>query len=343
MPFLSGTPPFRPEHPVFAIVLGNTLLSTVPGVSGAGISPEKTVLTPVLDSELITHGAIRSRKWKPNTPTGCPTPAVITRAMMVLLGMEPLFINAGLTTRPVIPCLDVYGEPGRDPRDDDAVPRARDLYARGEQVGRFLSRFSDLLVLGECVPGGTTTALCVLRGLGIPASVSSSFVNNPVALKEAICARVQERIRAGAADGIRAGGPGDPLDIIRIGGDPMLAVAAGIVSSFKGDMVLAGGTQMLAVAAVVRGLGKKLPSLVTTVYVRDDPSAGFTTTAEMIGARVYYVDPDLAAIGHKGLARYCEGEVKEGIGAGGAMFLARIMGKSEEEIRDAILATVSAY
>lgn len=335
MPFLSGNPPVRPERPVFAIVLGNTLLSTVPGVSGAGMSPEKTVLTPVLDSELITHGAIRSRKWKPNTPTGCPTPAVITRAMMTLLGMVPLFINAGLTTQPVIPCLDVYGEPGKDPRGGDAVPRARELYARGEQVGRFLSQSGDLLVLGECVPGGTTTALCVLRGLGIPASVSSSFVKNPVALKEAICARVQERIRAEDAK--------DPIDIVRIGGDPMLAVAAGIATSFKGDTVLAGGTQMLAVAAVLRELGKKVPSVVTTVYVRDDPSAGFAATADMIGTNVYYVDPDFATIGHKGLARYCEGEVKEGIGAGGAMFLARIMGKSEEEILEALLTTVSGY
>ncbi|HVP25642.1 MAG TPA: TIGR00303 family protein [Methanomicrobiales archaeon] len=335
MPFLSGTPPYRPERPVFAIVLGNTLLSTVPGVSGAGMSPEKTVLTPVLDSELITRGAIRSRKWKPNTPTGCPTPAVITRAMTVLLGLEPLFVNAGLTTRPVVPCLDVYGEPGGDPREGDAVPRARDLYARGEQVGRFLSQSCDFLLLGECVPGGTTTALCVLRGLGIPASVSSSFVNNPVALKEAICARVQERIQAGGAT--------DPLDIIRIGGDPMLAVAAGIASAFRGDAVLAGGTQMLAVAAVLRDLGKKVPAIATTVYVRDDPSAGFVATAEMIGARVYYVDPDFSAIGHPGLARYCVGEVKEGIGAGGAMFLARLMGKSEVEIRDTILTTASSY
>jgi uncharacterized protein (TIGR00303 family) len=335
MPFLSGTPPFQPENPVFAIVLGNTLLSTVPGVSGAGMSPGKTVLTPVLDSELITYGAIRSRKWKPNTPTGCPTPAVITRAMMALLGREPLFINAGLTTRPVVPCLDVYGEPGKDPREGDAVPRARELFARGEQVGRLLSQSGDLLLLGECVPGGTTTALCVLRGLGIPASVSSSFVNNPVALKEAICAQVQERIRAENAM--------DPLDIIRIGGDPMLAVAAGIASSFKEETVLAGGTQMLAVAAVLRDLGKKVPSVVTTVYVRDDPSAGFVATADMIGTRVYYVDPDFAHIGHTGLARYCVGEVKEGIGAGGAMFLARIMGKSEEEIREALLTTVSRY
>jgi len=234
-------------------------------------------------------------------------------------------------------------EPGKDPREGDAVPRAHELYARGEQVGRFLSQSADLLLLGECVPGGTTTALCVLRGLGIPASVSSSFVNNPVALKEAICARVQERIQADEAKGIRAGNTKDPLDIIRIGGDPMLAVAVGIAASFKGETVLAGGTQMLAVAALLRELGKKVPSVVTTVYVRDDPSAGFAATAVMIGARVYYVDPGFASIGHTGLARYCVGEVKEGIGAGGAMFLARIMGKSEEEIREALLTTVSGY
>jgi uncharacterized protein (TIGR00303 family) len=335
MPFLSGTPPARPSRPAFAVVLGNTLLSTVPGISGAGPTPEKTVLTPVLDSELIAHGAIRSRTSKPNTPTGCPTPAVITRAMMALLGMEPLFVNAGLTTEPVIPCLDVYGEPGRDPGEGDAVPRARDLYARGEMAGRLLSGWADFLVLGECVPGGTTTALCVLRGLGIPANVSSSFVNNPVALKEAICARVQERVRAEGAK--------DPLDIIRIGGDPMLAVAAGICSSFHGTAILAGGTQMLAVAAVLRGLGKRVPPVATTVYVRDDPSAGFAATAEMIGARVWYVDPGFGDLGHAGLARYCIGEVKEGIGAGGAMFLARIMGKSEKEIREAVLSTVSSY
>jgi uncharacterized protein (TIGR00303 family) len=335
MPFLSGTPPARPARPLFAVVLGNTLLSTVPGVSGAGPSPEKTVLTPVLDSELIAHGAIRSRKSRPNTPTGCPTPAVITRAMMTLLGMEPLFVNAGLTTEPVIPCLDVYGDPGGDPREGDAVPRARELYARGEMVGRLLSRWSDFLVLGECVPGGTTTALCVLRGLGIPANVSSSFVDNPVALKEAICARVQERVQAEAVE--------DPLDVIRIGGDPMMAVAAGMVSSFRGTTILAGGTQMLAVAAVLRGLGKGVPPVATTVYVRDDPSAGFASTAEIIGARVFYVDPAFGDLGHAGLARYCIGEVKEGIGAGGAMLLARVMGKSEEEIREAVLSTVSSY
>jgi uncharacterized protein (TIGR00303 family) len=335
MPFLSEVPDIRFERPLFSLILGNTLLSTVPGISGAGPTPEKTLFTPVLDSELIATGAIRSRPMKPNTPTGCPTPAVITRAMMDLLGMEALFVNAGLAHPPVVPCLDLYGEPGGDPREGDAVPRAREIFIQGQRAGQLLSGLSDLLVLGECVPGGTTTALCVLRGLGYPANVSSSFVRNPVAQKEEICRQVQETIRSRRIT--------DPLQVVQVGGDPMMAAAAGIVSTYRGPVILAGGTQMLAVAAVIGRMGGRVPPLATTVYVRDDHSAGFPDMAARLGVHVTYVDPDFGAIGHHGLARYCEGEVKEGIGAGGAMLLASLLGKSPEEIRARILSTVSGF
>ena len=335
MPFLSEVPGIRCTRPILAVILGNTRLSTIPGISGAGPTPEKTLLTPVLDSELIATGAIRSWPMKPNTPTGCPTPAVITRAMVELMGLEPLFINAGLVHPPVVPCLDLYGAPGGDPREGDAVPRAAEIFTQGERAGRLLSGLSDLLVLGECVPGGTTTALCVLRGLGYPAKVSSSFVRNPVALKEEICRQVQETIRSRRIT--------DPLGVVRVGGDPMMAAAAGIVSSYRGPVFLAGGTQMLAVAALIGKMGGRVPPVATTVYVRDDPSAGFPETAARLGVQVYYVDPDFGDIGHHGLARYCEGEVKEGIGAGGAMLLAALLGKSPEEIRARILSTVTGF
>ncbi|MDD1651774.1 MAG: TIGR00303 family protein [Methanomicrobiales archaeon] len=335
MPFLSRVPEIRCERPLFSIILGNTRLSTVPGVSGAGPTPERTLDTPVLDSELIATGTIRSRPHKPNTPTGCPTPAVITRAMMDLLGMDALFVNAGLVHPPVVPCLDLYGDPGGDPRVGDAVPRAQEIFSRGQQAGQLLSGLSGLLILGECVPGGTTTALCVLRGLGHPAQVSSSFVRNPVALKEEICRHVQETIRSRNLT--------DPLDVVRVGGDPMIAAAAGILSTYRGQVILAGGTQMLAVSAVAGRMGIRVPPVATTVYVRDDPGAGFEGTAGRLGVRVYYVDPGFGDIGHRGLARYCEGEVKEGIGAGGAMLLATLLGKSPQEIRAKILSTVTSF
>ncbi len=335
MPFVSEDPHLDVTSPVFSSILANTILSTVPGISGAGPNPEKTLLTPILDAELIIHGSITSTRVKPNTPTGCPTPASITRAMMDLIAMKPLFINAGLSQSPTVPCLDVYGCVGDDPRERDAVPCADALYNRGMWIGEYLSRSSDLLVLGECVPGGTTTALCVLRALGYMASVSSSFVNNPMSLKEEICKRVLQRIREHI---IRR-----PLDIVRVAGDPMMPVAAGIAHTYSGTLVLAGGTQMLAVAALVKAFGDRVPVIATTSYVRDDVSANVVDLAGRIDVKVIFVDPGFNDIGHAGLARYCIGEVKEGMGAGGAMLLAYLLGYTPEAIRAKIYETVRTY
>jgi uncharacterized protein (TIGR00303 family) len=335
MGFLSEKPEITFNSPIFCGILGNTLLSTVPGVSGAGATPEKTLLTPVLDAELVTYGAITSYPVRPDTPTGCPTPASITRAMTVLCSLQPIFINAGLRHTPTVPCLDVYGMVGEDPRFRDAVPNAKDLARKGEVIGKILSKSSDLLVLGECVPGGTTTALCVLRALGYRASVSSSFVSNPVMIKEEICRKAIERIRE---DSITS-----PLDIMRYTGDPMMPVAAGIAKTYSGELLLAGGTQMLAVCALIKAEGGALPHVVTTSYVRDDPSANVQQLAGQIGVKIIYVDPGFGEIGHSGLARYCIGEVKEGMGAGGAMCLANLMGHTPETIRQTILDAVNTY
>jgi uncharacterized protein (TIGR00303 family) len=335
MEFLSEQPDITFTTPLFAGILANTLLSTVPGISGAGPSPEKTLLTPNLDAELITDGAITSTTSNPNTPTGCPTPATITRAMMVLTGQKPLFINAGLRFSPTVPCLDAYGEVAGDPRKGDALPSAVRLFTQGERIGSFLSAQSDLLVLGECVPGGTTTALCLLRALGYEASVSSSFANNPVSEKEEVCR--QALVRA------KAGGSSAPLDLVRYLGDPMMPVAAGIAKTYTGTLVLAGGTQMLAVSALIRALGQPLPRVVTTSYVRDDPTANVQALVRRIGVHITYVDPGFGDLGHAGLARYCIGEVKEGMGAGGAMYLASLLGYTPAMIRGAILSTVKSY
>jgi uncharacterized protein (TIGR00303 family) len=333
MAFLSEKPDITFRSPLFAAILGNTLLSTVPGISGAGPSPEKTLLTPNIDAELITDGAVTSTPANSNTPTGCPTPATITRAMMVLTGLKPLFINAGLRHTPTVPCLDAYGEVGKDPRYGDALPSAARLFEQGERMGVFLSAQSDLLVLGECVPGGTTTALCLLRALGYEASVSSSFAENPVSMKEEVCRQVLARAQAG--------GPLSPLDLVRSLGDPMMPVAAGIQKTYTGTLVFAGGTQMLAVSALIKALGQPLSPVVTTCYVRDDPTANVPALVSRIGVHVTYVDPGFGDLGHAGLARYCIGEVKEGSGAGGAMYLASLMGHSPDAIRRAILSTVT--
>jgi uncharacterized protein (TIGR00303 family) len=335
MPFLSGTLGISCKKPLFCVILGNTLISTIPGLSGAGPTPEKTLLTPNLDAELITNGRITSLPLKPNTPTGCPTPASITRAMIELTGVPPLFINAGLKYPLTVPYLDALGGIGEDPRKGDAVPLAKSLFLHGQEIGKFLSWSSDLLVLGECVPGGTTTALCVLRALGYPATVSSSFVRNPVNRKEAICQHVLKGI---TADNIK-----DPLEIVKRAGDPMIPVAVGIAHSYTGTLVLAGGTQMLAVCSVIKAMNGPVPAVATTIYVRDDRTANVQELAAMMGLRTFYIDPGFDEIGHDGLARYCRGEVKEGSGAGGAMFMACAMGFSPNQIQKKIFETVRGY
>lgn len=335
MPFLSETPAICCTRPLFAAILANTLLSTVPGISGAGPSPEKTLLTPNLDAELVTYGAITSRPVRPDTPTGCPTPASITRAATELAGLVPLLIDAGLAEPPAVPCLDLHAAPGGDPRSGPAVPEAERLIEGGRTIGRLLSGLSDLLVLGECVPGGTTTALCVLRALGYPARVSSSFVVNPTDRKEEVVRAVLDRLRPL--------GKLDPVSVLREAGDPMIPVAVGVAQAYRGTLLLAGGTQHLAVAAALRAIGQDPPALVTTTYVRDDPSANFAEIADLIGVRSLYVDPGFGDLGHAGLARYCIGEVKEGMGAGGALALATLLGHTPDEVRAHVLATVRSY
>lgn len=335
MAFLTPTLDISFSKPGFCLILANTLLSGVPGISGAGPSPEKTFLTPVLDAELIMTGQITSLPARPNTPTGCPTPATITRSMIDLTSIPPVFIDAGLRDQLTVASVMAGSDVGGDPRAGDAVPGARALYARGREIGRYLSYYSDLLVLGECVPGGTTTALCVLRALGYPAAVSSSFVENPISLKEEICRAAREKIVSADVT--------DPLDIVKIAGDPMIPVAAGIADTYRGTLIFAGGTQMLAVCAVIKSLKGVLPDIATTVYVRDDPSANVREIVELLGVRIYYVDPGFGTLGHVGLSRYCLGEVKEGSGAGGAMLLARLMGYTPEQIQNKIAKTVRMY
>jgi NaMN:DMB phosphoribosyltransferase len=165
--------------------------------------------------------------------------------------------------------------------------------------------------------------------------VSSSYIQNPIALKEEVSRVVLARIQSSDMD--------DPIAIMRCAGDPMMPVAAGIASSFSGNLVLGGGTQMLAITALLKKMGKRLPYIITTVYIKEDPTAKAEQLAREIGTPIIFVDPAFGDLGHAGLARYCIGEVKEGMGAGGAMALAYLLGFSPDEIRQKIFETVSNY
>ncbi len=304
--------------PAFVLILAHTGLSLIPGLSGAGRDPEDTWKTPIRDADYILEGGELPR---------CPTPASITRSCLHLCGIPPLFVNAGLGTVPHFPCVTLGTLPGRDPRTLPAVPEAHALYRRGRTLGEFLSLYTDTLFIGECVPGGTTTALCVLRALGYDdARCGSAFPNSPALLKEEVWNAVRGRLKNEI--------PSSPLAVVRETGDPMMAAAGGLAAGFSGRVVLAGGTQMLAVAALMTAAGSPLPGIATTGWLRDDPDTSFAALAGTLGVRASYADPAI----DPGTRRGCIGAVKEGMGAGGAVVLAGDEGFSPDEIARAIMA-----
>jgi len=79
---------------------------------------------------------------------------------------------------------------------------------------------------------------------------------------------------------------------------------------------------MVSVLSVIKHLGLVRDiSIATTCYVAQDKSANFREMTDILGYQAFAADPDLE-IKEKGLAMYENGDVKEGVGAGGAMFAA---------------------
>jgi NaMN:DMB phosphoribosyltransferase len=190
-------------------------------------------------------------------------------------------------------------------------------------------------MVAESVPGGTTTALLVLRALGYREMVSSAGPENPVNLKEAVWVEAARRLDIGIG-----GLADDPLRAISELGDPMQAAVTGFVAALppETELVLAGGTQMLAVAALLKALGRrgvalgKLPLVATTKYVQCDRNADFSVLARSIGVETWAAPLDFSRSPHRGLAEYENGYVKEGVGAGGALYYAERLGVAAERV-----------
>jgi uncharacterized protein (TIGR00303 family) len=179
---------------------------------------------------------------------------------------------------------------------------------------------NDVVVVGESIPGGTTTGLGVLTGLGIDANykMSSSMPVNPHDLKihvvkQAIINQKISRLQ-------------DPFKIISSLGDPMIPAVAGIatgVTQSGSKMLLAGGTQMAAVLAFMHSMKLTLKniSLGTTSYVTDDENSDLEFLVKTIcpDVPIMSVNPGLDKSTKNGLIMYDRGVVKEGVGSGGAL------------------------
>jgi uncharacterized protein (TIGR00303 family) len=332
----------RGKNPLFVCTLGTTETGKISGISAAGANPDITDYTPPADIELLLIGKCKCINGVPVTPDGIPTPALVTMSALKLANIAALPVNAGLRILPHVPFLELGAKPGKDIRTGKAVENPGEVLQRAKLAGQILSKTADYLVVAESIPGGTTTALGVLLAMGVDGKgkVSSSMTGNPHALK---IKTVEEGLKA---SGITFGNlANDPLKAVSCVGDPMMPAFAGLVlgAAEKIPVLMAGGTQMSAVLAIVKALNSQVLGNVaigTTRWIISDKTSDLKGIVSQI-AEVPILAADLRFGGSKfsGLRAYEAGVVKEGVGVGGSAIAAMV--KSQGAItRDTVLREV---
>ena len=343
------------ERAQVLLLLAATESAAVPGISAAGATPDSRRLTAAADAELLLLGPAGNRPHAlPPLPAGV-SPALISEVVTRTLGLPVLVVDLGVAVAPAVPHLRLAKQrPAACLSTGRAMPRERvlDLITQGRRLGRPWAANAQgrPLVLAECVPGGTSTALATLLGLGIEATglVSGSLRRAAHPLKARLA-------RQGlAAAGLREAGPEagaepwatDPLAVLAAVGDPMQALAIGLVQVVVASdqpVLLAGGSQMAAVLALAlatvpeaqrQGLATQV-AIGTTAWVARERSSDLSRLLALIGERFGVSCLGLASelrfdrCRQRALRDYERGFVKEGVGAGG---LALIWQRSGREI-----------
>ncbi len=335
----------------FTLVISYTETAEIDGITVAGADKDLVKFTPAADAELLYHGKCKSIASIPATPDGKPTPAVITRAMLRLADIPLTIIDSGSIIKPLAPHYTLSAAHGKSIMNGNAISReeVEQIYRHSIELGRVLAKSTGCLVIGESIPAGTTTALAVMLAMGIDARfrVSSSMPNNPHPLKLKV---VEEGMRRA---GVGFGSLKDrPMDAIAMLGDPMMPCVAGLAIGAVeyAHVILAGGTQMAAVLALINTLSSRLDkiAIATTSYVVNDPTADIrylvkSITANDVYVPLIYADPMLSLSSKRGLRAYAEGFVKEGVGAGGACVAASAKSGFRINARDILYSIEMEY
>lgn len=326
---------YRGRCPTVVCVLGFTETSLIPGISAAGATPDDRRWTALADAEFLDRGYQPDPTYALPPLQGGMSPVFISRAIVDRLALPLQLINAGLPAPPSVPMLDLQGRSARCLTTGQAMDlsEVKRLFEAGLAIGEHLSQAQrdSYLVLGECVVGGTTTALAVLLGLGV-AAIGKINSSHPACNHQQKQQVVQRGLQQSGVDRTAVD---FPFQVMAALGDPMQPVVAGMAigASRRGGVLLAGGTQMLAVYALAQacqrtiGLGWRPENIVvgTTRWVAEDPTGDTIGLAKTLGEV-----PLLAAQLHFGQAQYQQmrvyeqGFVKEGVGAGGCAIAAHL-------------------
>jgi uncharacterized protein (TIGR00303 family) len=321
------------RFPHFACVLGFTETGLIPGISAAGATPADRQFTAIADAEFLSCGVQAQPRFPLPPLVAGASPTLITRAIVSRLQIPVLIFNAGLPHPPTVPAIDLGGLPAQCLTSGKAIDLAvvEHLFQQGLRWGEKLTAQhpEGYLVLGECVVGGTTTALAVLTGLGwqVEGKINSSHSTCNHQQKRAIVQQGIDRWRAWTTSN-------HPFSVVAGLGDPMQIVVAGmtIAASRTCGVLLAGGTQMLAVYALTRAiaLAENLfwqPEQVvvgTTRWVAEDATGDTVGLAALLEAPLLATSLSFAASRYAQLRIYEQGYVKEGVGAGGCAIAAHL-------------------
>ncbi len=350
------------QAPNLLLILSSTLTAEVNGISAAGANAFSRRYTAIADAELLLYGPSHQPLWPlPPLPAGV-SPALISWVAAEAIKIRPWVGSLGLTKMPPFPHLR-FEDPQLGPAaclsTGQAMTsvRVQQLFKKGKRVGE---RLHHPLVLAECVPGGTTTALAILRGLGLAANhlISGSAINPPMALK-------RELVSKGLQSAELRANP-SAQELLAAVGDPFQAFATGLLigSLASGQpLLLAGGSQMAAVLALSLTMVSKRErqSLSNQVLIgttswlagevlmpngmrQSQQSSKQSSLAELLSLLENHFDVAISALAtglefrhsrHLSLRDYELGHVKEGVGAGGLALLAQLHGVSLEHLNQA--------
>lgn len=305
------------QQPAFACCFGFTASALVPGISAAGATPTARRYTALADAEVLLRG-YSSRL--PTSPDGYPSPVVISRAIQQGLALPTYLFDCGLPTS--LPGMIRVGQETANCLSTGQalpLPTVKQLFLEGWNWGEKLSSHHPWIVVGECVAAGTSTALALLLGLGYAAT-------NMVNSSHPVCNHAQKL--ALAQQGLSHLSPtSHPLEVIAAVGDPMQPFVAGLAmrSSQSCPVLLAGGTQMLAVSALMQQLAHVEQQswhpeqivIGTTRWVAEDPSGNTVALAQLVGSPLLATCLSFQSSRFPQLRAYEQGYVKEGVGAGG--------------------------
>jgi uncharacterized protein (TIGR00303 family) len=237
----------------FVLVLAGSDIIKTPGISAAGASPELLAYTPALDAEFVYHGFTKTLEKLPVSPSGIVSPALISKACLNILDAKIHIINLGAHIKPQCPHIEIYSNQSQCPSSAQALdPKlVMDLFERGKLFGSNFNN-DDEIIIAECVVGGTTTALGLLTALGYECwnLVSSSIPTGNHSLKKHIIETGLKNLDPKMKNLVS----NNPLLGIAAFGDAMQAFTAGLAistSSNKLRTILAGGSQMIAIKALI--------------------------------------------------------------------------------------------